>query len=222
MSIVTLMQVKGEVRVDSRLLAEQLGTKHKSTMVLIDRYADQLKQFGQLPFQMTVGKRVQGGGNSERFALLNEDQAFALLALSRNTERVVALKVGLVMAFRESRAKSAITSTQYLPLYHALHDEVAQLAKRAHDCGSDAPERVFHMNANRALNAAMGLASGERSTLTIEQRLLLTTLQAVYTRALHVSIEAGDGHKEAGHKAKAAALAFVERAGHLLIGSAAA
>lgn len=103
MNTVTLMQVKGEARVDSRLLAEQLGNKHRSTIVLIDRYADQLKKFGQLPFQMAVGKRAQGGGNSERHALLNEDQAFALLALSRNTLRVVELKVGLVMAFREAR-----------------------------------------------------------------------------------------------------------------------
>lgn len=56
---------------------------------------------------MEVGERTQGGGNAERFALLNEDQAFFLLALSRNTERVVELKSDLIMAFREARYGAA-------------------------------------------------------------------------------------------------------------------
>jgi len=217
MSAVTLMQVKGEARVDSRLLAEQLGIQHKNAVAMIRRYEADFQEIGTLAFETR-----KSAGMPIELAMLNEDQCYLLLSYSRNTPTVRALKIGLVKAFREVRERTAITNTQYLPLYHALHDEVAQLAKRAHDCGSDAPERVFHMNANRALNAAMGLANGERSTLTIEQRLLLTALQAVYTRALHVSIEAGDGHKEAGHKAKTAALEFVKHAGHLLLGGDAA
>lgn len=38
-SRITLTQHKGVPRVDSRVLAEQLDNKHKSTMALIDRYA---------------------------------------------------------------------------------------------------------------------------------------------------------------------------------------
>lgn len=103
MSAVTLILIGDEPRVDSRQLARQLGNQHKSTVELIDRYANKIKRFGQLPFQTEVGKRVQGGGNAERFALLNEDQAFFVLALSRNTDRVVELKSSLIMAFREAR-----------------------------------------------------------------------------------------------------------------------
>lgn len=103
MSAITLTQSQGEPRVDSRVLAEQLGTQHKSSIELIDKYADKIRRFGHLPFQTEVGKRAQGGGKAERFALLNEDQAFFLLALSRNTDRVVELKSSLVMAFREAR-----------------------------------------------------------------------------------------------------------------------
>jgi len=103
MNTITLTQSQGEPRVDSRVLAEQLGTKHKSSIELIDKYADKIRRFGHLPFQTEVGKRAQGGGKAERFALLNEDQAYFLLALSRNTERVVELKSSLVMAFREAR-----------------------------------------------------------------------------------------------------------------------
>ena len=51
MNVVTLIQSKGEPRVDSRVLAEQLGNKHKNTMALIERYTLKIKQFGLLPFQ---------------------------------------------------------------------------------------------------------------------------------------------------------------------------
>ena len=47
-----LVPTKTEHRVDSRLLARQLGTKHKSVMALIDRYAERIKAFGQLPFRI--------------------------------------------------------------------------------------------------------------------------------------------------------------------------
>lgn len=103
MSAITLIQHKNEARVDSRLLADQLANKHKSTIELIDRYSDKFKQFGHLPFQTEVGARAQGGGKAERFAILNEDQAYFLLSLSRNTDRVVELKSCLILAFREAR-----------------------------------------------------------------------------------------------------------------------
>lgn len=222
MSDLTLIQAKGEARIDSRLLAEQLGNQHKNTLEVIERYADKLKRFGLLPFKTEARPAGQHGGGDMRYALLNEDQAFFLLALSRNTDRVVELKACLVMAFREARASTAVNDAHYLPLYHALHDEIKHLAMRAKECGSTTPERMFHINANKALNTVMGIASGNRDSLTIDQRLLLTTLMAVHRRTLHSGLEAGNDHKEAASKAKAATLAYMAAAGRLLIGSAAA
>lgn len=112
MNVIPLIQSQGEPRVDSRVLAEQLGTQHKSSIELIDKYSDKIRRFGHLPFQTEVGKRAQGGGRAERFALLNEDQSFFLLALSRNTDRVVELKTSLVMAFREVRYGMACQTLQ--------------------------------------------------------------------------------------------------------------
>lgn len=103
MNAITLIQHKSEARVDSRLLANQLGNKHKSTIELIDRYAGKFGEFGLLAFQTEARPAGQHGGGDARFALLNEDQAFFLLALSRNTDRVVELKASLIMAFREAR-----------------------------------------------------------------------------------------------------------------------
>lgn len=111
MNAITLIKSQGGPRVDSRVLAKQMGNQHKNTMELIERYASEFLLFDHLPFQTEVGKRAQGGGKAERFALLNEDQAFFLLTLSRNTERVVELKSNLIVAFRETRYRYAC---QYL------------------------------------------------------------------------------------------------------------
>ncbi len=140
-SLISLTQLKGEPRVDSRMLAEQLGTRHKSSIELIEKYAGKIHRFGHLPFQTEVGKRAQGGGKAERFALLNEDQAFFLLALSRNTDRVVELKSSLIMAFREARYGSACqtlearkkeASSSGRRLAHWRHDKPSVYAHVAH------------------------------------------------------------------------------------------
>lgn len=222
MGTITLVQAKGEARVDSRVLAKQLGTKHQSTFELIGRYADQLKRFGVLPFQTEKPISDSVGGRPEKYTLLNEDQCYFLLALSRNSDTVVNLKAGLIMAFREARDRANVTDAQYLPLYHTMHTEVAALAQRAKALGSTTPERIFHINANKALNTVMGIHSGERESLTIDQRLLLTTLQAIYRRHLRDSLDAGANHREAGSKAKDAVLAYMSAAGDLLLGGSAA
>lgn len=118
-NVIQLVHSAGEARVDSRVIAKHLGTQHKSSMELIDKYAEKIRRFGHLPFQTEVGKRAQGGGRAERFALLNEDQAFFLLALSRNTERVVDLKANLVMAFREARNQAGLDSVMGMILLAA-------------------------------------------------------------------------------------------------------
>ena len=175
----TLTTIKAEPRIDSRLLALQLGNQHKATMALIERYADKFKTFGQLPFKKEVGDRAQGGGNPERFALLNEDQAFLLLSLSRNNDRVVKLKVKLVKAFGEARRAAVQHGAEYLPTYHQLHDELHTLA-----AGSD-HERHVHMNVNRLINKTVGLEAGQRSAAPLPVQSMLTVAQAVAAKAAH-------------------------------------
>lgn len=103
MNAIALTQHKSEARVDSRLLASQLGNQHKNTTALIERYLSKFKKLGVVPFQTEKPLAGTVGGRPERYALLNEDQAFFLLALSRNTDRVVELKSSLIMAFSEAR-----------------------------------------------------------------------------------------------------------------------
>lgn len=140
-----------EPRIDSRVLADQLGLKHRSVFALLSRYKDDFKQLGKLRFQIAplIGSRT---GQKERFAMLNEDQAYLLLTYSRNTDRVRGLKVRLVKAFSQARKAVEQHQTDYLPTYHALHDQIKA-------AGGD---RFQHLNFNRAINKAAGIAAKNR------------------------------------------------------------
>lgn len=141
MSAVMLTQIGNEPRVDSRLLADQLGNQHKNSMALIERYSEKFKEFGLLAFETEARLAGQHGGGDVRFALLNEDQAFFLLALSRNTDRVVELKASLIMAFREARyghacqtleARKKEASSSGRRLAHWRYDKPGVYAHVAH------------------------------------------------------------------------------------------
>lgn len=68
-----LTTTSAEARVDTRLLARQLGNKHKPVIALIDKYLDSFKAHGQVLFKKADGDRKQGGGRAERYALLAND-----------------------------------------------------------------------------------------------------------------------------------------------------
>jgi phage regulator Rha-like protein len=104
-----------EARIDSRLLAKQLDNQHRHVMALLDKYMGKFKTFGHVSFKNADGERKQGGGKGERYALLNENQAYFLLSLSRNTDIVVTLKARLIAAFSEARKATDMRRTEYLP-----------------------------------------------------------------------------------------------------------
>lgn len=187
---VYLVEVESELRVDSRILAEKLQNLHKNVMELIDRYTEQFKRFGHLPFETEVGIRAQGGGKAERFALLNEDQSYFLLSLSRNTDHVVELKANLVAAFSEAR-KPRGAEDEYLPTYHALHEKIHSLAAQSSNVN-----RV-HMNVNKLINKTIGVESGKRHGLPLPRKSLMVVAQAAATNAMASAKDHHDGYQMA-------------------------
>lgn len=152
MNEVMLTRIGGEPRADSRQIAGQLGNKHKNTFALIERYSDKFKEFGLLAFQTEARPADQHGGGDARFALLNEDQAFFLLALSRNTDRVVELKSSLIMAFREARYGHACQTLE------ARKKEASQSGSRLAHWRYDKPgmhQHVAHLREQLKLPLAL-------------------------------------------------------------------
>jgi len=190
----TLTTTTDEARVDSRVLARNMGVKSRASFALIERYADTFKSHGQVTFKKAVGERLQGGGNAERYVMLNEDQSFFLLTLSRNTDRVVALKARLVKAFGEARRARDLHRTEYLPGYHELHDALHLLASESDH------ERQVHMNFNKLVNKAAGIEAGQRAGLNLPKQSMLIVAQMMALQA----VRAAPGHKEAYQLSKAA------------------
>jgi phage regulator Rha-like protein len=186
-----LVQVKDEPRIDSRLLAQHLGNKHQNVRELLTDYADDFRQLGILRFQ--TGE-ISGRGQPERFAFLNEDQTYLLLTYSRNTQRVRGLKVRLVGAFREARQAAEQHHVDYLPTYHALHDEIHALA------AGSADERFIHMNLNKLVNKAAGIEAGQRAGLPVPTKSLTIAAQFIASQAMRGAADA----KEAYQRAKTA------------------
>lgn len=187
--MIALIEKRGEARADSRLIAQALGNQHKATAQLIERYAEQLKGFGVLPFEMEKPTGASGG-RPERYYLLNEDQSFFLLTLSRNTPRVVQLKANLVKAFREARLKAEL-HTEYLPGYHDLHDQMHRLAAGSPN------ERWAHANLNKLVNHAAGVEPGQRPAAGVPQKALLIAAQHIAAAAMQDATDHHDAHAKA-------------------------
>ena len=118
--LIKLEQVNELTVVDSRLIAIELGIKHKNFFASIKENQSEIEQdFGILLFET---EEINGRGQPEKFAYLNEEQATYLMTLSRNTQKVKLLKRRLVKSF--SRAKKQLQSNKspqtYLEALKAL------------------------------------------------------------------------------------------------------
>ena len=175
-----------EARIDSRLLAQGFGNKHKAVMALIERYAGRFRGLGILPFKKEV---IKGRGQPERYALLNEDQAYLLLSLTRNTDTVVNLKVKLIHTFGQYRRAADLRKAEYLPQYHQLHDNLHTLAAGSPN------ERHVHTNVNRLLNKFAGIEAGRRASAPLPEQAMLIVGHAMAARAAQGAADHHDGYQ---------------------------
>jgi phage regulator Rha-like protein len=82
----------------SEVIAQYGGVKHHAIQNLILNHIDDLKEFGQVAFQM---RAVENNGTKfEKVYDFNEDQATLLITFMKNTPQVVQFKKNLVRQFR--------------------------------------------------------------------------------------------------------------------------
>ena len=186
---VTLTITTTDARIDSRLLAVQLGNKHRHVMALLDKYLDKLKVLGHVRFKNADGERKQGGRKAERYALLTEDQAYFVLNLSRNTEIVVNLKVKLIQVFREYCRAADMRRTEYLPSYHQLRDAIHAAS------ATSSNEGRVHMNVAKLVNKTAGIEAGQRALAAIPQQAMLIVAQTFAARAMQSGQDHHDGYQ---------------------------
>jgi phage regulator Rha-like protein len=181
----TLTTTKTEARVDTRLLAKHLGNKHKAVFQLLTKHKADFQRLGKVPFEM----EALPSGQHEKYGVLNEDQSFLMLTFSSNTAKVRDLKVKMVQAFGEARKARELRQTDYLPTYHALHDEIHVRA------GGSPNERFVHMNVNKLLNNLAGIGPGQRAKVSLPTQSLLVVAQLMAAQAMRAAPDHREGYK---------------------------
>ena len=191
-----------EPRIDSRLIASGLGVTHIHLVEQVDKYKVRLITLGLVRFETEKVKAKMG--RPLRFVCLNENQCYALVTLSKNTDRAVDLKFALVMAFSEAREALA-SVTDYLPSYREAHDNLSQLVRLN---GSSVPESIHHRNLEQMINKALGIPSGSRKQLPPALRSAIAVAEGISSAACEEALKTGQDHKAAYQKAKADVLRY--------------
>lgn len=202
-NVIALIEKKHEARVSSLVMSEHSGVTHKAVLQLIDNNIAAFQELNPLPFQMAKGKLLPQGGRAKatRCAMLTEDQAYFLLALSRNTKRVVDLKLNLIQAFGRFR-RDQQNATDYLPFYHNLHDAIKVLTEYAHTNGSGTEAHIFHLTYNKLINKSCGIEAGQRQNLAVNSRVNITNATAAVISTIKRGIEGGADYHEIYQQAK--------------------
>ncbi len=193
-----LVNVEGEQRISSELIADSIGTTHKATNNLIRKYSPKLETFGELPFQKALGGR-------KNLAYLNEDQAIFLMTLSKNTELVVEFKHQLVTAFSNLRRKQAIVDENHAKVGWQERRELGKLTRHTqtdviqafldYACkqgSTNYPLRGYSIITTMVNNA---LQLDDRETASEEQLLHVATTELLVARTLTEGMNEGLAYK---------------------------
>jgi phage antirepressor YoqD-like protein len=118
--LIKIEEVKGEPRIDSRLISNELGVENRATIQIINKYKERLGDYGEVTFQMLPSLN-HDSKQKENVCFLNEMQATFLVTLSKNSENAVSLKQKLVESYHYYKSKNQ-------PVLPKTFSEALQLA----------------------------------------------------------------------------------------------
>lgn len=131
MSELTVENKNGQLVVDSRLIAKELGIEHKNLLSTLDSYLTELEfAFGSVTFETATRKDNNKGGNQPKVAYLTEEQATFLMTLSRNSEQVVQAKIHLVKAFSKAKQALSTISPELIQMLNTMTEKMNILTAR--------------------------------------------------------------------------------------------
>ena len=200
MSDFLVLQIRNELRTDSRLLARFLNHRHRTILESIDKYIDKFQELNPVPFETELGKPLpQGGfGQPVRYALLNESQCYFLLTLMRNNDLVVEAKLKLVKAFEDARRQLAQRDSARIEGKKARIAEtesIKALVDYASASGSESANK-YYVIITKMTNEFLGIESGERNTLPAERLKQIATVELVVDIAIRDGIKAELPYKD--------------------------
>ena len=200
MTELQIIELKKELRTDSRLLSQFLDYRHRTILENIDKYKSELEELSSLPFQTEVNTPREGRGAAfrSRFALLNEDQCYFVLTLMRNNQKTVKAKVALVKAFRDARTQLAsrdLARVDGKQIRKLETDSIKQLVEYARANGSKNSE-MYYSNVTRMTNKIVGISAGERESLDMMTLNEIKVLETIVSNSISDGLSADMHYKD--------------------------
>ena len=185
------------LRVDTRTLAPKLDIRHRNLIQNIRSYESEFAELGSVPFQTEARLDGQHGGGDVVYALLNEDQAYFLLTLSRNSPLVAKAKLSLVKAFksaRETLEHSTLARLEGKKARRIETDSIKKLVEYATQQGSKSASK-YYMSVTKMTYDLLGLEAGQRDNLTKDQAQQLGMAELMVDIAIRNGIAMGLEYK---------------------------
>ena len=204
MNEISVINLSGELRADSRTFAPKMDIRHRQLMDNIRKYQSEFEELGLLPFEKEARPEGQHGGGDVIYALLNEDQAYFLLTLSRNTDAVVSAKLALVKAFRNARGQIAANEVARMEGKRARLEEtgaIRDLVQYATDQGSQSA-KMYYVNITKMTNKLLGIETGKRDMLPADVLAKIGMVEKMVDITLRDGIKAGLPYKQIYELAK--------------------
>ena len=203
MNEISVINLSGELRADSRTFAPKMDIRHRQLMDNIRKYQDRFERMGVLPFQT---EKPQGpeGGRPQEYVLLNEKQAIFLLTLSRNTDAVVDAKEALSIAFYEARTSAIRSEVARMEGKRARLEEtsaIKELVQYATDQGSQSA-KMYYVNITKMTNKLLGIEAGKRDTLPADVLAKIGMVEKMVDITLRDGMKAGLPYKQIYELAK--------------------
>lgn len=204
MNEISVINLSGELRADSRTFAPKMDIRHRQLMDNIRKYQSKFEELGLLPFEKEARPEGRHGGGDVIYALLNEDQAYFLLTLSRNTDAVVSAKLALVKAFRNARGQIATNEVARMEGKMARLEEtgaIRELVQYATDQGSQSA-KMYYVNITKMTNKLLGIETGKRDTLPADVLAKIGMVEKMVDITLRDGMKAGLPYKQIYELAK--------------------
>ena len=126
--LIKVSDIEGELRVDSRDIADKLGVTHKNTIDMIRRFQRKLEKYGKVAFESAPLSTENRGTQIITVCYLNERQSTFLVTLSRNSDKAVDLKQNLTDSYHYYKAKQEAKEIKHIPAPPTYIESLRQLA----------------------------------------------------------------------------------------------
>lgn len=124
----------GNIFTTSIAIADGTNNTHQAILKLLDKHKSRFNKSQRVGFEIQSFETA-GGTQKRRVAILDERQAYLLMTMLKNTERVIDFKEALIDAFLDARKKLNGEVGTLLQRYNIKSGILKQDERIASDCG---------------------------------------------------------------------------------------